>query len=228
MKAAIFVLLLSVFAAPAFSQQYSPLKLFDMATGADLVTYGVITKVEEQYFYLECFNEFKKKTTLRILKFAGKAGSYRWTAYETGQQVFVFLRKSNKEYMLMSPGAESEIPVIKDSLVIDMNCFMPQTVAGFSAKGLTPEYKKAQTFDVGKKKVFGLRFTPLYLYQSVMAFRDCYQVILKRPNSFASYTCFNFFDRYIREKIEVQKRKSKLMKLMYQDMETAQLKNCNK
>lgn len=219
-----FILLLP--ARQVNGQQYNPVKLFDLATAADLVTYGVITKLEERYFYLDCFNERKKRTTIRIPKFIGRTGSYRWEAYMVGQQVFVFLKKVNNEYVLIGSGAEAEIPVIRDSLVVDMNCFMPKTIQDLAPKGLTPEYRKAQTFDVGKKKVFGLLFSPRYLYQSIMAFRDCYQVILKKPNTYPSFSCFNFFDRYTREKINAQKRKSKLMKLMYMDMEEAQRKNC--
>jgi hypothetical protein len=219
-----FILFFSV--APVSGQQYNPIKLFDLATGADLVTYGVITKLEERYFYLDCYNERKKKAVIRIPKFIGRTGSYRWDQYAVGQQVFVFLKKINAEYTLMGSGAEAEIPVIKDSLVVDMNCFMPKTIQSLAPKGLTPEYRKAQTFDVGKKKVFGLIFSPRYLYQSIMSFRDCYQVILKKPNTYPSFSCFNFFDRYTREKIEAHKRKSKLMKLMYLDMEEAQSKNC--
>jgi hypothetical protein len=222
-----FLLLLCLSARPVTGQQQSnPVKLFDLATGADLVTYGVITKLEDRYFYLDCFNERRKKTTIRIPKFIGRTGSYRWEPYTIGQQVFVFLKRINGEYTLMGSGAEAEIPVLKDSLVVDMNCFMPKTIQSLAPKGLTPEYRKAQTFNVGKKKVFGLLFCPRYLYMSILSFRDCYQVILKKPNTLASFTCFNFFDRYTREKIDVHKRKSKLMKLMYMDMEEAQLKNC--
>ncbi len=226
MRVVFLSFLLSFFPATAFTQQYNPVKLFDLATGADVITYGMISRVDSLYYYLDGF-EHKRNRTFKIRRYTGRPGSYRWEKYETGQQVFVFLRRNGSEYNILSPGAEGEIAVIKDSLVIDMQCFMPKTTAGLAPKGLTPEYRKMQTFDVGKKKVFGLRFTPKYLYQSIMAFRDCYQVILKKPNTFPSFTCFNFFDRNIREKTDAQKRKSKLMKLMYMDMEEAQIKNCN-
>ncbi len=206
--------------------QYNSLKLFDMAAAADLITYGTITKVDPMYFYLDCFNERKKRVTIKIQKFLGRAGSYRWDKYETGQRVFVFLRKNGPEYNLVSPGAEAEVPIFHDSLVIPMDCFMAETVQKLAPKGVTPEYRKIQTFDVGKRKVFGLRFAPKYLYESCLAFRDCYQVILKKPNTFSSNNCFNFFDRYIREKTNAYKRRFTLMKLMYMDMEWAQVKNC--
>lgn len=226
MRVVLLAFLLSFFPLSTFSQPYTPIKLFDLATGADLITYGTIARVDSAYFYLEAFNEYKRSKTLKIKKYIGRTGSFRWEKYEAGQKVFVFLKKAGSEYSIMSPGAEGELPVLKDSLVIDMQCFSPKTLLSIAPKGITPEYRKMQTFDVGRKKVFGLRFTPQYLYQSIIAFRDCYQVILKRPNTFPSFTCFNFFDRNMREKTELQKKKSKLMKLMYIDMEEAQIKNC--
>jgi hypothetical protein len=235
MRIVLLSLLLSFSLYSAFAQQkqtvapqYNPLKLFDLATGADLYTYGVITRLEERYFYLDCFNEKRKHAVIKIPRFIGRTGSYRWAPYAIGQQVFVFLKKINNEYTLMGSGAEAEVPVMKDSLVIDMYCFMPKTINGLAPKGvITPEYRLVQTFNVGQKKVFGLLFSPKYLYDAITAFRNCYQVILKRPNTYPSFTCFNFFDRYTRERIDAQKRKSKLMKLMYIDMEEAQLRNCN-
>jgi len=227
MKAVFAAVIGLLFSAALYGQQYQPLKLFDLATGADVVTYGTIINVDEHFFYLQGFTEQGKAKIYKIEKFIGRSGSYRWEAYAKGQRVFVFLRKvSNSLYSIMSPGAEGELPVLNDSLVIDMQCFTPLIQQRLAPKGLTPEFRKLQTFNVGRKKVLGLRFTPLYLYQAIVALRDCYQVILKRPNTFPSFTCFNFFDRYTREKIDRQKRKSKLMLLMYNDMEEAQMKNC--
>ncbi|WP_118973703.1 hypothetical protein [Taibaiella koreensis] len=226
MKTVFITVIGLLFFASLSGQQYHPLKLFDLATGADVVTYGTIMKVDDHFFYLQGFTEEGKPRTYKIEKFIGRSGSYRWEPYAAGQRVFVFLRKTNNMYSILSPGAEGELPVINDSLVVDMQCFTPLIQQRLAPKGFTPEFKKLQTFNVGKKKVLGLRFTPLYLYQSAMALRDCYQVILKRPNTFPSFTCFNFFDRYTREKIDRQKKKSKLMQLMYNDMEEAQMKNC--
>jgi len=227
MRIVLLSILLSFTLPAAFAQQNNTLKLFDLATAADLVTYGTITKLEDRFFYLACFNEKNKPAIIRIPKMIGRTGSFRWEQYVVGQKVFVFLKKLNKDYVLLGSGAEAEIPLLKDSLVVDMSCFMEKTVKSLSPKGVvTPEYRKSQTFAVGKKQVFGLRFTAAYLYEAIMAFRNCYQVILKKPNMQPSFSCFNFFDRYSRDKIDTQKRKSKLMKLLYIDMEEAQLRNC--
>jgi len=228
MRFALFTLLLAITALRATGQQqYTPVRLFDMAATADLVTYGTISRLDERCYYLECFNERNRKITIRVVKYAGRKGSFRWAPYAAGQRVFVFLKRNGPEYQLASPGIEAELPLLRDSLVIDMQCFSQGIVQSLSPKGvITPEYRNAQTFMVGQRSVFGLRFTPRYLYESVMAFRDCYQVILKKPDTYPSFTCFNFFDRNIREKTEAKKRRSKLMKLMYTDMEQTQIKNC--
>lgn len=197
-----------------------------MGSCADVVTYGTISKVDDKYYYLDCILRKGKISTLKVQKYIGRPNAYRFAKYAVGQKLFVFLRKVNGEYELYSPGIESEIPVIHDSLVVDMGCFLPKTVASLAPKGLTPEYRKVQTFAVGDKMVFGLRFTPRYLYESIQAFNECYQVILKRPNTYPTFFCFNFFNRLTRERTDGYKRTSKLMRLMYMDMEEAQLKNC--
>lgn len=226
MKVVFYLFFLFLFSKAALAQSYDPIKLFDLASGAEVVTYGTVTKLDEKHYYLDCVYN-KKATTFKIQKYLGRPNAVRFAKYEIGQRLFVFLRKVNGEYVLYSPGVESEIPIVRDSLVIDMNCFIPKTIISLAPKGLTAEYKKIQTFIVGNKMVFGLRFSPQYLYQSIMAFNTCYQVLLKRPNTYPSNTCFNFFDRYTKERTNTYKVKFKLMKLMFMDMEEAQLKNCH-
>jgi hypothetical protein len=226
MKVVFYSLLFVLLSKAALAQTYEPVKLFDMGSCAELITYGTISKLDDKYYYLDCILSKGKISTLKIQRYIGRSGSFRYAKYETGQKLFVFLKKVNGEYQLYSPGIESEIPVIHDSLIVDMNCFLPKTIASIAPKGFTAEYRKMQTFTVGNKTVFGLRFSPKYLYESITAFNNCYQVLLKRPNTFPSFSCFNFFNRLTRERTETFKRKSKLMKLMFIDMEEAQLKNC--
>ena len=225
MKVTFYCLLFLFFSKTAPAQIYDPVKLFDLASCADISTYGTVTKVEEKYYYLEYLNH-GKVNTLKIQRYIGRSGSYRYAKYEVGQRLFVFLKRVNGGFELYSHGIESEIPIIHDSLVVDMNCFSSKTALTLAPKGFTPDYKKVQTFTTGTKNVFGLRFTPQYLYESIQAFNDCYQVILKRPNTYPSFTCFNFFNRLTREKTDNLKRKSKLARLMFMDMEDAQVKNC--
>lgn len=227
MKFVLGILCLCLF-LPSAHAEYKAMKLFDMAISADKIAYGTIVKVEELYYYLEEQNSRGNK--IKIAKYNGLAGSgsYRWTKYEEGQKVLVFLRRKRNAFELMSTGAEAEVPVIRDSLVIDMQCFSPKTVAAISPQHkITDDFRKSCTHIVGTKKVFGLKFSLSYFYAALQNFRNCYQIILKHEGTCASYTCFNFFDRYTRDKLNVQKRKSKLLKLMYDDMEEVQLRNCS-
>ncbi|MFT4062517.1 MAG: hypothetical protein QM642_09195 [Edaphocola sp.] len=213
-----------LFSAQIFAENVSNYRLFELAGCADVITYGLITKVDAEFYYLNC----GKAKELQIKKASGGNGHFRWAKYEAGQRVFVFLKKNGPIYELYGNSFDSELPVINDSLVVPMDCFMPQTVASLTPKGLvTPEYRKLQTFRILHKEVFGLRFSPSYLYANCMALRDCYQVVLKQPNKPASFNCFNFFDRTTRARCEPAKRQHVLMRLMFQDMERAQYTNCH-
>lgn len=227
MKFVLGILCLCVFLSSADAAEYKAMKLFDMAISADRIAYGTIVKVEEMYFYLAEQNNRGNK--IKIAKYIGLAGSgsYRFAKYEEGQKVLVFLRRKASAFELISTGAEGEVPVIRDSLVIDMQCFSPATVLNMSPRRkLTDTFRNSCTHLVGVKKVFGLKFSVSYFYTALQNFRNCYQIILKKEGAYASYNCFNFFDRYTRDKLNVQKKKSKLLKLMYDDMETVQLINC--
>lgn len=223
-----YLALLLVLAWPlawAQNQSYQSLKLFDLATAADVITYGTITKVDSLQYTLQCQIN-GKKNAIKVERLKGKKGAFRWLPYEEGQRVFVFLKKTGKDYTPCTKSFDSEILMVKDTLIIDMQYFQEQTVAGLSPKGITPEYKAAQTFTVGKRKIFGLKFTPDYVIESIEHLRNCYQVLLKEPNTNATYFCFNFFDRYPNDKINTFKYKNRLMRLMYYDMEIAQKENC--
>jgi len=228
MRLAFTLLFLSLFSPKINAQQYIATKLFDMATTAEKIVHGTIVKVEEKFFFIDYVNERGKHDKIKVAKYISRTNAYRWDKYEVGQRVFLFLKRVNGEYAIMSAGEEGELAIFRDSVVVDMKCFTLKTnqnLAG-GAANLNQDYRNKQSFMVGNKKVFGLRFPVRYFYKSIMDFRDCYQVILKKPNTSASTTCFNFFDRYSRDKINGYKKKSLLLKLMYNDMEEAQKTNC--
>lgn len=223
-----FIFTLFLFFTSKAQQQYVSTKLFDMATTAEKIVYGSIVKMDEKFFFIEGINEKGKQEKVKITKYVSRSNAYRWDKYEVGQKVFLFLKRVNGDYAVMSNGEEGELAILKDSVVVPMKSFTLKTnqnLAGGADK-LNEDYRNKQSFMVGNKKVFGLRFSVRYFYRSVLDFRDCYQVILKRPNTSASTTCFNFFDRYSRDKINGYKKKSLLLKLMYNDMEEAQKTNC--
>jgi len=218
--------LISFFTVKA--QQYVSTKLFDMATTAEKIVYGSIVKMDEKFFFIDGINEKGKQEKVKVTQYVSRSNAYRWDKYEVGQKVFLFLKRVNGDYAIMSNGEEGELAIIKDSVVVPMKTFTlmtNQNLAG-GANKLNEEYRNKQSFMVGNKKVFGLRFPVKYFYKSVLDFTDCYQVILKKPNTSASTTCFNFFDRYSRDKLNVYKKKSLLLKLMYNDMAEAQKANC--
>ncbi len=203
-------------------EPYIAAKLFDMAATADEIVYGTIIREQGRYMDVRPAN----RSNVRVLK-VEKQEPRNSGRRKQGQQVFLFLKKKGDVYTIMSEGGEGELAIIKDSVVLSLNCFTPATnqlLAG--PRGITPEYKARHTFIAGNDSIFGMRFHLKYFYKSVMDFRDCYQVILKKGSIQASSDCFNFFERYPKSKSDVLKKKSALLRLMYRDMESAQVHNC--
>lgn len=229
MKGIITLLFIFFVVKASAQQQYVVAKLFDMAATADKIIYGKIVQVEEHYFFLQAANNPDKGKKFKVRKSILQAGAYRWDQYKTGQYVLLFLRKGNDAYRIMSLGGEGELAIVKDSVVLPMQCFTPATNQKLAGpKGINVEYRNRNNYKVGSKEIFGMKLPLNYFYRSVIDFRDCYQVILKKANTEASTDCFNFFERYPKSKSDVFKRRSYLMRLMYQDMETAQINNCLK
>ncbi len=206
-------------------QQYIVTKLFDMAATADKIVHGTIVREEGPFIYIHASPG--KGATVKVEKYISRPGAQRWDIYRPGQKVVLFLRKSQHAYRIMSEGGEGELPIINDSVILDLKCFTPATNQLLAGRGgVTEAYRNQHSFQVGNKKIFAAKCSLPYFLRSVMDFRDCYQIILKKEHTEASKTCFNFFDRYPRSKSDAMKRKSALMRLMYADMESAQIINC--
>lgn len=219
-----FLLLLIVLCAGWLQKAVAQAYLFDLALSAEKIILGTITKVEDHHFYL-AYAERGKVRKLRIVKQKYPAAAPRFAPYTAGQKLLAFVSYYNGDYRLLGNGAE--LPLIKDSVVIPMSYFTTKTQRSLVPGGsITEAYKAQQTFTVAGRKVFGLKFPVLYLYRSMFAFRDCYQIILKKDPFMAGDNCFNFFDRITRDRLNVAKRSSKLLRLLYNDMEEAQKINC--
>ncbi len=205
---------------------YTPLKLFDLALSAEKVVLGHIVKLDDRYFYLAC-RDGRQMVTLKIVRFKGHPGSSRRAHYSKDQRVLVFVKQVDAEYQLITMGAESEILVSKDSVLLGLDYFTPKTQYAFRPlpDSTTRAFDKQAGSKPGKKNE-GLVLSIEDVYQGIMYFRNSYQLILKKGNEVAGTSCFNFFDRLTRDKLNSYKRRSKLFNLLYRDMEMAQSENC--
>jgi len=222
-KAVLFLLLPALFVGkPAQAE----LRLFDLSLSAQQVVLGTITRLENHHFIVSYVVGGKKKK-LRIVKSIYPKSNPRYAPYTVGQQILAFVSYHNGDYRLLAPGAE--LPVIKDSVVIPMQFFTEKIQKSLLPAGSKrADYLARQSFKVAGKMVPGLRFKTSYLYRNIMEFRACYQIILKKDPVMAGSYCFNFFDRRTRDQLNVVKRRSKMIRLLYNDMEEAQIQNCKR
>jgi hypothetical protein len=226
MNTKVAILLFLFFKGLQVHAVYTPLKLFDLALSADKVVFGHIIKLDDRYFYLACHNG-RQMVTLKIVRFKGHPGSSRWAHYSKGQKVLAFVKQVNTEYQLITMGAESEILVTKDSVLLGLDYFTPMTRYAFSPlRDSTTRVLDKQAGNKPGKKNEGLVLSIEDVYQGIMYFRNSYQLILKNGNEVAGTSCFNFFDRLTRDKLNSYKRRSRLFNLLYRDMEAAQSENC--
>jgi hypothetical protein len=101
---------------------YSPTPLHYMILEADLAIYGKIDSVMDKYFILKIKNKVfgdYLDTTIKVKKFQNWRCAERWTKYEVGQNVLLFLLKDiNEDWSIMSGGGEGELPIDKENIYL--------------------------------------------------------------------------------------------------------------
>ncbi len=101
---------------------YSPTPLADMIMKSHLIVYGTITEVGEKDFTLKIKGQphgFYHSPTIKVQQFSNWTCAHRWTTYEEGQSVFLFLKKRDGNYFIMSGGGEGEMPIYESNVYVD-------------------------------------------------------------------------------------------------------------
>lgn len=166
----ISTLLLSGFASRA---DYQPLELYEMIIKAEKIVYGTVIGLDSGYFTLKVEGSLTSDTgTLKIVKFQDWPCAARWTKYELGQRLFLFLVTWNGELVSMSGGNEGELPINNDSIYIH----------GFSVPMPPPPpplYDDMIYFDVKHHNIdgnryFGIKWKLNYFIRDVSIIRNCF------------------------------------------------------
>jgi hypothetical protein len=114
-----FTIMMLIASSSCFAD-YVPPKLFDLILKADKIAYGEIVAVDSLTFSLKPEWSYDGATEIILIKkFTDWSCSQRWTTYQTGQRLFVFLKSGPTTYLPMSPGIEYELPVWRDSVYIN-------------------------------------------------------------------------------------------------------------
>lgn len=143
-----------------------------MAIKADKIVYGTIEETGFQRF------KFKIEGNL-----TGESGSIvidtvkdRWTEYEVGQRVLLFLEYFDWGLYIMNYQSGGEFPIVNDSIFIS-----GLSLPVFPPPGLGDKYKteaeiasQIQEYDVYNSKYIGWKFNFKDLLISLRMIRDCF------------------------------------------------------
>jgi len=162
---------------------YSPLPLNHMILTADLVIYGEIEKIENSSFVLkiegEAYGEYDG-SSIKVKQFQNWTCAERWTGYEVGQNVFLFLKKEkNNEWKIMSAGGEGELPIANEHIYLYAYYAYYMPFVYYERKGLNGHnyYYKFQTFEIYGSQFSGVKFNFEMFLDAVRGLRDCFKFI---------------------------------------------------
>lgn len=98
---------------------YTPKELYEMIIKADKIVYGEIIDLDSTNFTLRIDGSLTgDKGTLRVKRFENWPCAHRWTSYDIGQELFIFLTFQNGQLYSMSGGNEGELPIQEDSVYV--------------------------------------------------------------------------------------------------------------
>lgn len=154
--------------------KYRPLKLYEMIIKAEKIVYGTITKLDSTHFTLQIEGSLTSDAgVIRIARFEDWTCAQRWTKYEVGQRLLLFLTTVDGELVSMSGGNEGELPIIEDSVFIN----------GFSITFPPPPgktwsddliYFEPYHFKIYDADYFGIKWDLSSLLTAAGFIRDCF------------------------------------------------------
>ena len=153
--------------------EFQPMTIHEMMIKSDKIVSGEIINLDSTHFELK----IKKSLTgdngiIRIRKFENWTCAWRWTKYEKGQNLLVFVRKWNNEYHSMGAGNEGELPIIKDEIYINGLSLM--YVNGDQNDWKNTEFTfEGKQFDIHEGEFWGTKMTLSKFLNTTRYVRQC-------------------------------------------------------
>ena len=187
------IILILILSTNLLRADYSPLKLYELVIKADKILYGTIVELDSGKYKLHIEGSLTGETgTITILRFTDWPCAYRWTEYEIGQRLFVFLFQKNGNYITMSAGNEGELPIQNDTVYINGFSLRPPPplLAFDEIKDSTylQKLNELEYFEYGDHNVFGTVYSgePIHLkdfIKSITDIRKCFEFEYGKYNS---------------------------------------------
>lgn len=191
---------------------YSPIPLNYLILEADIAVYGEIDSIAGDYFFLKIKNKIFGKydnPTIKVKKFRNWRCAERWTKYDVGQNVFLFLKKDlKKHWSIISGGGEGELPIVKDKLYLHATYSMGMPFVYYDeidkSSGKRSTYK-FEVFEIFGAKFSGIELKLIEFSEAVAGIRTCFRLAKgkSKADDKITETCTN-------ENIAIFKSKSKL------------------
>jgi len=102
------------------SAKYYRDDLYSMIIKAEEIVYGTIVEIDSKTFTLSIDSSLtSNREIIKIERFENWACAQRWTKYEVGQKVLLFLSKRKRKWYSMSAGNEGELPIVENSVFLN-------------------------------------------------------------------------------------------------------------
>jgi len=189
MKNLLFITILII--SQISKADYHPLSLLQMALTSDLIVIGSISEIEDEYFTFEIQEIVGGEITdksIKVKRYVNRPCASRWTEYTLGQELLLFLLKTeDNTYLILSDGGEGELPISKTNVYLSSwyGFDMPFMITYRIDKDGTRQAFYFQAYELYGSIYYGLEFSLLTFADVIKEFRD----ICKHTESKENYSC---------------------------------------
>jgi hypothetical protein len=218
MKKLLIISLFTLLLSSTSKADYNPLELYRMILTAEEILYGEIISQDSTTFTLKVDSSLTgQENEITIEKFEDWACAHRWTNYQVGQKLFLFLTRFKGKLVVMSGGNEGEIPIFQDSIYISSLSIVPPPPPPPSGKTLSKEVEffESNKYNIYGRDYFGFKISLPEFIKTVKNIRNCFSIEMGTYNRIvnASTSCSkDVMDKFITEDKIFRWTYKKLMK----------------
>lgn len=104
---------------------FDPMSLHELIIKSEKIVHGEILNIDSTHFEIQVEGSLTNDTgVLKVRKFENWTCAWRWTEYEKGQKLLLFLKSWNNEFVSMGAGNEGELPIVDNNTYINGLCLM--------------------------------------------------------------------------------------------------------